>query len=139
LLLAHEWELKWYWSYADRQGADVTCLLLACSDPKDSVLNYVPLCELSEGSWQPAAPVSDEQASTGTFMARCLLEEVGLTPEGAALGMPKRPDWRGKGYTAQQLHSLEEKSFQDWLLVCSYPSVAIALCCVRVSLHGWSV
>eukprot|EP00798_Chlamydomonas_sp_ICE-L_P028311 gene28311-31422_t len=35
-------------------------------------------------------------------------------PPGIKLGMPKRPNWRGIIRSADELHRLEKKSFEDW-------------------------
>ncbi|GAX80267.1 hypothetical protein CEUSTIGMA_g7705.t1 [Chlamydomonas eustigma] len=59
-------------------------------------------------SWQPLY-----KAGT-TRMPRCTQEEVGFTPQGLTLGMPKRPSWRGVVRSAPELHALEEQAFASW-------------------------
>lgn len=48
-------------------------------------------------------------------LPRCDPREVGFTPEGRSLGMPKRPSWRGVIGNADALHGLEERAFQAWV------------------------
>jgi ribosome biogenesis GTPase A len=48
-------------------------------------------------------------------LPRVRRSEVGFTAQGLRLGMPRRPDWRGRNWNAAQLHTAEETIFRRWL------------------------
>ena len=43
------------------------------------------------------------------------------------LGMPKRPAWRGVVRSAEELHALEERAFDEWKQVGGWVCVCSAL------------
>ncbi|KAG1655269.1 hypothetical protein FOA52_007297 [Chlamydomonas sp. UWO 241] len=63
---------------------------------------------------ESGGPTGAPRAAPVPRMARIALKEVGFIPSGRALGMPKRPAWRGVVRSAEQLHALEEKAFREW-------------------------
>ncbi|GIL51295.1 hypothetical protein Vafri_7319 [Volvox africanus] len=83
--------------------------------PDDKPLCYQPMVELPRGDVPESIRAVCGDDMDVMRLPRVREDEVGFTEEGRRLGMPKRPHWRGVVRNAEQLHRIEERSFQAWV------------------------